>query len=249
MDNRSIFYREICLFHKDDFQIIIHTSLGGSSSRSPEIQVLSFAAWCAAREQPVNILHKKFTRWLYGSSFARSQLTLKPHYGRCYTCTQKRLLAQVGYGLSNIDTSELESIVKGYALSRISKEVCGRSANTLNSDLLSRSLCPDFKSSCLPLSTFRPLFTCLSSPDVYWKLLCHDGLRFRSTKEIKETRKTSFGLPWIEVRRFTYRNYPFARDLEVEGRPVKCSHWGQDKLGQNPAYPEHIHHFQQGTVS
>lgn len=52
-------------------------------------------------------------------------------------CAHRRdSLAQIGYGLSNIDTSELEGIVKGGALTRISKEVCGRSANTLNSDLL-----------------------------------------------------------------------------------------------------------------
>lgn len=175
MENCSIFHKEICLLHKDDFQIIIHTSLGGSSSRSLEIQALSFATRCAAREQPVNTVHNKYTQLLYGSSFARSQLRLKPHYGGCCTCIQERFLAQMGYGLSNIDTSELEGIVKGDALSRISKEVCGRSANTLNSDLLSWSLCPNFKSPCLPLSTFRLLFTCLSAPEVYWKLLCHGG--------------------------------------------------------------------------
>lgn len=152
-------------------KLYIHTSLGGSSSRSAEIQMPSFAIWCAARELPVNTLHCKFTLWLYGISFVRSQLRLKPHYSRCCACIQERFLAQMGYGLSNIDTSELEAIVKGDAL-----EACGRSANTLNSDLLSWSLCPVFRRPCLlPLGTFRLLFTCLSSLDIYWKLLYHDG--------------------------------------------------------------------------
>lgn len=49
----------------------------------------------------------------------------------------ERILTQMGYGLSNVDTSELEGIMKGDVLSRISREFCGRSANTINSDLLS----------------------------------------------------------------------------------------------------------------
>lgn len=73
-------------------------------------------------------------------------------------CAHRRdSLAQIGYGLSNIDTSELEGIVKGGALTRISKEVCGRSANTLNSDLLGWNLCPS-RSPCLPLSTLQTTF-------------------------------------------------------------------------------------------
>jgi len=39
--------------------------------------------------------------------------------------------------VSNTDTSELQGIVQGEALTGISKEVCSRSANTLNTDLLS----------------------------------------------------------------------------------------------------------------
>lgn len=50
---------------------------------------------------------------------------------------RERILTQMGYGLSNIDTSELEGIMKGDVLSRISREFCGRSANTINSNLLS----------------------------------------------------------------------------------------------------------------
>lgn len=50
---------------------------------------------------------------------------------------RQRILIQIGYGVSNIDTSELEGIMKGDVLSRISREFCGRSANTINSDLLS----------------------------------------------------------------------------------------------------------------
>lgn len=50
---------------------------------------------------------------------------------------RERILTQMGYGLSNIHTSELEGIMKGDVLSRISREFRGRSANTINSDLLS----------------------------------------------------------------------------------------------------------------
>lgn len=50
---------------------------------------------------------------------------------------RQRILIQMGYGVSNIDTSELEGIMKGDVLLRISREFCGRSANTINSDLLS----------------------------------------------------------------------------------------------------------------
>lgn len=49
---------------------------------------------------------------------------------------RQRILIQMGYGVSNIDTSELEGIMKG-DVSKISREFCGRSANTINSDLLS----------------------------------------------------------------------------------------------------------------
>lgn len=47
---------------------------------------------------------------------------------------RQRILIQMGYGVSNIDTSELEGIMKG-DVSKISREFCGRSANTINSDL------------------------------------------------------------------------------------------------------------------